>query len=157
MNIFFPLSFILHPLFKTTAVLRESLSVTAEKGKPTRKCCCAFPLQSPPPLLLLSSYLLSSFLLSSLFLLRQALRIGCHMTKLTRLLACMHVLQTYKCGNQSKMHVLQQKDRQHMHYRGTKGGKEQKKETDRALVQARRRKGKYGTLASTLLGDRESE
>lgn len=56
------------------------------------------------------------------------------MTKLTRLLACMHVLQTYKCGNQSKMHVLQQKDRQHMHYRGTKGGKEQKKETDRALV-----------------------
>lgn len=41
-----------------------------------------------PHPLLFSSYLLSSFLLSSLFLLRQALRVARHMTKLTRLPAC---------------------------------------------------------------------
>ncbi len=78
---FFPLSLVLlFPLFSTTVVLRESLSVTAEKGKPTRKCCCAFPPRSPPPPLLLSSSLLSS-----LFLLRQALRVARHMTELTGL------------------------------------------------------------------------
>ncbi len=81
---FFPLSLVLlFPLFSTTVVLRESLSVTAEKGKPTRKCCCAFPPRSSPPPLLLSSSLLSS-----LFLLRQALWVARHMTELTGL----HVL-----------------------------------------------------------------
>lgn len=47
--------------------------------------------------------------------------------------ACPHVLQSCKCGNQSKMHVSQRKERQPMQYRGTK--------TDRAKVQARKRKG----------------
>lgn len=84
---FVPHSPSLFSLFKTTAVLRESLSVTAEKGKPTN-CCCAFPPQSPPPLLLFSSYLFSFFPISSLFLLRQALQVGRHMTKLTQAFAC---------------------------------------------------------------------
>ncbi len=83
---FFPLSLVLlFPLFSTTVVLRESLSVTAEKGKPTWKCCCAFPPRSPPPPLLLSSSLLSS-----LFLLRQAVSSTSY--DRTDRTACLHVL-----------------------------------------------------------------
>jgi len=82
------------------------------------------------PLLFLSA--LFFFLLSSLFLLRQALQVRRHMTELTSIWLHILNLQPCKCGNQSKMHVLQLKDRQHMQHRGTKRGKEQKKETDRA-------------------------
>lgn len=40
--------------------------------------------------------------------------------------ACLNILQSCKCGYQSKLHVSQQKERQPMQYRGTKRGKEQK-------------------------------
>lgn len=73
---------------------------------------------------------------------------------MTKLPACM-LCYPANLGTNKKMHVLQQKDRQHMQYRRTKGGKEQKKDTDRAKVQARERKGEKTARRQACCWERE--